>query len=167
MRLYDFRPPSGGDPAGRISIEHAAAACALTQEGRRALLAHLGACPDHDPWVRAVAGAKAALARVFAGPDLPADRVVLGSRVRLGMDGRGAETVTLAPWDEEIAPLGRIALRTRLGIALLGMREGTHVDVPRHDGTFERVAVQAVLYRPGGPGTHAVNDNSSRRETRS
>lgn len=152
-------------PAAGPSIDHHAAACAVTLADRAALVEHLARAADHDPWVVAVARAKVALARVLAPADLPPDRVAVGSRIAFALGGRTGETAVLAPWDEAPAPLGRVPLRTRLGIALLGLREGAHVDVPRRDGTLERLTLEAVLYRDGPPrtaGGAAANDNGWR-----
>ena len=162
MHFHDIHRAPRGTPAIGSDIHHAAVACALAHEDRAVLLACLDRSPGHDPWVLAVAGAKVALARIFAAADLPADRIAVGTRLAFGIGDRRPEPVVLAPWDEEPAPLGRLALRTRLGIAMLGMREGAHVDVPRHDGTIERLTIHDVLYRTGAqsaPGTSPANDN--------
>lgn len=169
MRLHDFSRPCGDLPLAGPAVDHAAAACALSHEDRHALIDALARFPDHDPWVLAMARAKVALARVYAAADLPADRVSIGSRIAFGIAERGSETAVLAPWDEAAAPLGRIALRTRLGVALLGTREGSIVTVPRHDGTREPVAVHAILYRPRTgrqDDASAANDNGSDGEAR-
>jgi regulator of nucleoside diphosphate kinase len=160
-----FHDAAGARPSAGPAIDHLAAASALSLTDRAALLDHLGRAADHDPWVVAVARAKVALARLYAAGDLPADRVAIGSRIAFSLGGRAGETAVLAPWDEAPAPLGRVPLRTRLGIALLGLREGAHVDVPRRDGTLERLSLEAVLYRPGPPATAAgtpANDNRHR-----
>lgn len=164
MHLHDFtaaaHPPLAG-PA----LDHLAAACALTLADRAALLGHLSRSADHDPWVVALARAKVGLARLHAPADLPPDRVAVGSRFAFTLGGRAGETAVLAPWDEAPAPLGRVPLRTRLGIALLGLREGAHVDVPRLDGTLERLSLEAVLYSgapTSGSAEAAANDNRGR-----
>ena len=173
MRYEDNREDIAGIPRSprfdRRHIHHAAAACVLAHGDRTALIQRLDRPPGGDAWVLAVARAKIGLARVAAASDLPADRIGVGSRFAFTLGAREAETAVLAPWDEDVAPLGRIALRTRLGIALLGMREGAHVDVPRHDGTVERLAIDKVLYRPGeaaGAGISPANDNRWDREAR-
>lgn len=168
MRLHHVHRAQRGPSVIGPDIDHAAVACALVREDRAALLDCLDRHPVHDPWVLAVARAKVALARVTAAADLPTDRIAIGTRFSFSIGEREPETTVLAPWDEEPAPLGRIALRTRLGIAVLGMREGAHVPVPRRDGTVERLTIHGVLYRPGALSPLAVspaNDNrgSNRR----
>jgi regulator of nucleoside diphosphate kinase len=161
MNRHDVTAAARASAAGPTA-DHLAAACALSLADRAALVEHLARAADHDPWVVALARAKVALARLHAPADLPHDRVAVGSRVAFALGGRTGETAVLAPWDEAPAPLGRVPLRTRLGIALLGLREGAHVDVPRRDGTLERLSLEAVLYRggpPSAPAGSAANDN--------
>ena len=162
MRFHDLDRARRGASLITPAIDHAAAACVLTFEDRVALLADLDRDPGHDPWVVAVARAKLALARLSAAADLAPDRVAVGTRLAFGLGGRAPETAVLAPWNEEPAPLGRIALRTRLGVAMLGMGEGAFVDVPRHDGTVERLTIEGVLYQAGAlpvPAASPANDN--------
>ncbi len=162
MRLDDFDRARRGIPPDDPAIAHAAAACALAQEDRGGLATWLDRSARHDPWVLAVARAKLMLARVFAAADRPDDRIGLGTRFAFGLGERPVETAVLAPWDEEPAPLGRIALRTRLGIAAFGMREGAEIGVPRHDGTIERLIIHSVLYQANTrplPAASPANDN--------
>ncbi len=162
MRPVDFDRARRGFAPLDPETGHAAAACALAQEDRAALAAWLDLAARHDPWVTAVARAKLALARVFAAADRPDDRVGLGTRFAFGLGDRPVDSAVLAPWDEEAAPLGRIALRTRLGIAAFGMREGAETGVPRHDGTIERLVIHGVLYQSSTrplPAVSPANDN--------
>jgi hypothetical protein len=164
MRFDDLDRARRGASVFGPDIDHAAVACVLAHEDRVALLDCLDRSPGHDPWVLAVARSKVALARLAAAADLAADRVAIGTRLAISLGARAPETVVLAPWDEQPAPLGRIALRTRLGIAMLGMREGDHIDVPRHDGTIERLTIDGVLYQVGAvpaPAASPANDNRS------
>lgn len=164
MRFHDLDRARRGASLITPDIDRTAVACVLTVEDRAALLEDLDRHPGHDPWVVAVARAKLALARLSAAADLAPDRVAVGTRLAFSLGGRMAETAVLAPWSEEPAPLGRIALRTRLGVAMLGMGEGAAVDVPRHDGVVERLTIDGVLYRAGvlpAPAASPANDNRS------
>lgn len=169
MRLHDVDRARRGFSITGPDIVRAAAACALAHGDRAALLDCLARPCEHDAWVIAVARAKVALARLCAAADLAPDRIAVGTRFAFSIAGREPEVAVLAPWDEEPAPLGRIALRTRLGIAALGMQAGACVDVPRRDGTVDRVVVREVLYRPGDhltPAGSPANDNRASLEGR-
>jgi|GEM_PF-3819983 len=162
MRFHDLDRARRGATLITTDIDQAAAACVLAFGDHAALLACLDRHPGHDPWVVAVARAKLALARLSAASGLAPDRVAVGTRLAFSLGARLTETAVLAPWSEEPAPLGRIALRTRLGVAMLGMGEGAGVDVPRHDGVVERLTIDGVLYRAGAlpaPATLPANDN--------
>jgi transcription elongation GreA/GreB family factor len=169
MRLHDVDRVRRGSSIIGPDIEPAAAACALVHADRAMLLDGLARHSEHDAWVIAVARAKATLAHLSAAADLAPDRIAVGTRFAFSIGGREPDVAVLAPWDEEPAPLGRIALRTRLGIAALGMKAGASVDVPRHDGTVDRVTVREVLYQPGdhlAPDGAPANDNRAGQEVR-
>jgi hypothetical protein len=169
MRLHDVDRARRGSSIISPDIGPAAATCALVHGDRAALLDCLDRHREHDAWVIAVARAKLGLARPCSAADLTPDRISVGTRFAFDIGGREPEVAVLAPWDEEPAPLGRIALRTRLGIAVLGMRTGTSVDVPRRDGTVDRLTVREVLYRPGdhiAPQGAPANDNRTAWEAR-
>jgi regulator of nucleoside diphosphate kinase len=167
MRLHDVDRARRGSSIIGPDIDQAAAACALVHGDRAALLDCIARHCEHDPWVIAVARAKVALARLSAPADLAPDRIAVGTRFAFSIAEREPEVAVLAPWDEEPAPLGRIALRTRLGMAALGMKVGASVDVPRRDGTVDRLTVREVLYRPGDrptPEGSPANDNRAGQE---
>lgn len=125
-----------------------AADCMLTTRDHAILSGCLLRHPDHDRFVVAAARQKLAQGRVVLTEDVDADVVTIGARVYYGIDGAAAAECVLGYWDEEPAPDGRLALRTRRGVCLLGMRAGAAADIVRHDGGIERLRVLEVLYQP-------------------
>ena len=124
-----------------------AAACTLTAKDHSLLSGLIERYPDQDPFVRTVARAKLLHARVVLTEDVEPDVVTLHARVAYRLDGRVTETAVLGAWDEPAVPAGRLALRTRRGITLLGMKAGDRAEVLRLDRRYERLEVEEVLYQ--------------------
>lgn len=143
------RPVRGhASASGPRPVPGHAAACMLTTKDHAILSGCLLRHPEHDRFVVAAARQKLAHGRVVLTEDVDADVVTIGARVYYDVDGAAAAECVLGYWDEEPAPDGRLALRTRRGVCLLGMRAGAAADIVRHDGGIERLRVLEVLYQP-------------------
>lgn len=84
--------------------------------------------------------------------DIDANVVTLNSRVRYRIDGGASEerVVVAKPGATGTWPI--LALDCARGIALLGASVGQQLDIPRQDGSFETLQVEAVLYQPEAHG---------------
>jgi len=145
---FPLPPPAQEAVSTLRPVRGHGAAWMLTTKDHAVLSGCLLRHPDHDRLVVAAARQKLARCRVVLTEDVDADVVTIGSRIYYDVDGAAAGECVLGYWDEGPAPDGRLALRTRRGVCLLGMRAGSAADIARHDGTIERLRVLEVLYQP-------------------
>jgi len=87
--------------------------------------------------------------------DIDANVVTLNSRVRYRINGGATEERVLVPRADETVAWPALALDCARGIALLGASAGQSLEVPRADGSFETLHVEAVLYQPEAHGEDA------------
>jgi regulator of nucleoside diphosphate kinase len=80
--------------------------------------------------------------------DINADVVTLDSRVRFRVEGGGAEERVIVVREDAQGDGPTLALNCPRGIAMIGASAGDTVEVPRADGTFELLHIEAVLFQP-------------------
>lgn len=84
--------------------------------------------------------------------DIDANVVTLSSRVRYRIDGGANEERVIVASAGETVAWPTLGLDCARGVALLGASVGQSLEVPRQDGTFETLHVEAVLYQPEAHG---------------
>lgn len=120
----------------------------LTAKDHLLIEAYLERHKDRDPVVVAMAQAKLASARVVFTQDVPADVATLNSRVRYRLDGGPVRTCQPVHWGQPLVPGLTIPINTPLGMALLGLRPGQTLLLPRRDGSFETLMITEIAYQP-------------------
>lgn len=125
-----------------------AGASVLTEKDRGLVEARLRDPAGLDPCVVLIARQRLARCRVVPTSDIDPDVATLSSRLTYSVDGESAGECVIAGWEEGGEADLRLSIRTRRGLTLLGMREGSIATVPRRDGRLERMVLRAVLYQP-------------------
>lgn len=120
----------------------------LTVKDHLLIEAYLERHKDRDPIVVAIARAKLSNARVVFTQDVPADVVTLNSRVRYRLDGGPAQMRQPVLWGQPLVQGLTIPITAPLGMALLGLRPGQTLPLPRRDGSFEILAITEIAYQP-------------------
>jgi regulator of nucleoside diphosphate kinase len=92
-------------------------------------------------------------ARVVSSTDIPADVVTIGSDVRF-RDRRSAtvRSVRLVHPSEESVARGRLSILTPVGVALLGLSAGQHMEWETRDGRTLGLRLLEVTYQPEAAG---------------
>lgn len=90
---------------------------------------------------------KLSAARIVLSEDLPPDVVSVGTRLRFSVDHRPYSERTLVTPDRYLPDGMTQSLATARGIAMLGLAEGTSVEVPYLD-RVETLTVVAILFQP-------------------
>lgn len=120
----------------------------LTVKDHLLIEAYLERHTDRDPVVVAIARAKLSNARVVFTQDVPADVATLNSRVRYRLDGGPVQMRQPVHWGQPPVQGLTIPISAPLGMALLGLRPGQTLPLPRRDGSFEILAVTEITYQP-------------------
>ncbi len=86
------------------------------------------------------------------------DVVTMHSRVLLASPSADATPapITLCYPEEADAAQGRISVLSPVGVALLGVRVGAQLDVPRPDGRHGAGRVVEILYQPEASGDYTA-----------
>ena len=98
--------------------------------------------------VRALLRDKLDRAEIVPAALLAANVVTLNSRVLYRIDDGEVEMRIVVRGEDFAVPGMTIPISTPRGLALVGLRSGDRVTIPRLDGGTERLAVVAVAYQP-------------------
>lgn len=110
----------------------------------------------NDPGVKEYAGLFNELKRavVVATADLPRNVITMHSTVQLCIDNADTEEYTLVYPDETDIAQNRISVLSPIGTAILGYREGDHIQWKVPEGVSD-IFVKKVLYQPESAGVCA------------
>ena len=142
------RPAEGGPGAAGRAVESAPVArFCLTAKDHTLLEAWLGRSGLSQDLRRSIR-AKLADATIVLTSDVDPDVATLNSRIRYRL-GEGPPLVCLlGPSEGDGVAEPVIPLRSRLGITLLGMREGQTAPVPGRDGSMSTLRLDEVVFQP-------------------
>lgn len=121
--------------------------CVLTTKDHAIVEVMLQRCLGREDPLARLLSDKLSHATVMFREDIPPSVVTLNSRVRFRIDANPAETRILVHDDLGGAVGMTLPLRSRRGLALLGMMEGESTTVEAAGGA-ETLSVVEVLYQP-------------------
>lgn len=97
------------------------------------------------------------LGRVVPPQDIPRDVVTMNSKVVFEDLASHEQRETIIVFPEDADPVaGKISVLSPVGIALLGLAEGTEAELPLPHGRTTRIRIREVSYQPEANGVYAV-----------
>lgn len=97
------------------------------------------------------------LGRVVPPHDIPRNVVTMNSTVVFeDMDTREQRSITIV-YPDDADPLGgKISVLSPIGIALLGLTEGSETQLPLPHGRNARICIREVAYQPEANGEYSL-----------
>jgi regulator of nucleoside diphosphate kinase len=122
--------------------------CILTAKDLSILEVMLDRCAGPDISMRSLLLRKIRSAAVVFMDEAPTDAATLNSRVRYRVDGLPPETRILSHAPEFSVVGMTLPVASRRGLALLGLRNGQSIVIPKSGGGQEAVQLEEVLFQP-------------------
>lgn len=97
------------------------------------------------------------LGRVVPPQDIPRNVVTMNSKIVFEeLQTREKRTVTVV-YPEDADPVaGKISVLSPVGIALLGLAEGTEAELPLPHGRTARIGIREISYQPEANGVYTL-----------
>lgn len=97
------------------------------------------------------------LGRVVKPQDIPHNVVTMNSKIVFEeLQTREKRTVTVV-YPEDADPVaGKISVLSPVGIALLGLAEGTEAELPLPHGRTARIGIREISYQPEANGVYTL-----------
>lgn len=97
------------------------------------------------------------LGRIVPPQDIPRDIVTMNSKVVFeDLESREQREAVIAYPQDADPQSGKISVLSPVGIALLGLAEGTETELPLPHGRVARIRVREVSYQPEAHGEYAL-----------